>query len=135
MYKKDFGLWLELKKRINTSENILNFSEREVWMCYFGENVGFESCGKNVFFHRPVLVLRKFGGYTFYGVPLSTKIKKNNQYYIEIELNNHSQSAMISQARLLDVRRLHYRKGLISDADFMKVKQSFLSLIERNNPS
>lgn len=130
-YVKRFAEWLSLKSGIDSKEKeILNFSEGEVWMCHFGENVGFESCGKNAQFHRPVLVLRKFGGYTFYAVPLSTKIKKNNQYYIEIELKGTAQSAMVSQVRLLDVRRLHYRKGIVSQEDFTKVRQGFLSLFE-----
>jgi hypothetical protein len=74
--------------------------------------------------------LRKFGGYTFYAVPLSTQVKKNNQYYIEIQLKGVVQSAMISQVRLLDARRLHYRKGIISEEDFKKVRQGFLSLFK-----
>jgi mRNA-degrading endonuclease toxin of MazEF toxin-antitoxin module len=129
-YVKRFVEWLTLKANIDDKEKVLNFSEGEVWMSYFGENVGFESCGKNKHFHRPVLILRKFGGYTFYAVPLSTQVKKNNQYYIEIQLKGVVQSAMISQVRLLDARRLHYRKGIISEEDFKKVRQGFLSLFK-----
>jgi mRNA-degrading endonuclease toxin of MazEF toxin-antitoxin module len=132
-YIKNFRKWIGIKESIEkvSQEDVLHFSEREVWMCYFGENVGFESCGKNEHFHRPVLVLRKFGGYTFYAIPLSTKKKVDNKYYIEIELNNKKQSAMISQMRLLDVRRLHYRKGLVSESNFEKVKEGFLKLFSK----
>lgn len=133
-FVKRFKDWIGIKETIDTKLPVLHFSERDVWMCYFGENVGFESCGKNEFFHRPVLVLHKFGAYTFYGVPLSTKVKKENRFYIDIELNGVAQSAMISQMRVLDVRRLHYRKGLVSESDFMKVRTSFLALFNDITP-
>lgn len=132
---KKFTEWVGLKEKIDTTERpVLHFSEREVWMCHFGENIGFESSGKNENFHRPVVILHKFGAYTFYAIPMSTKIK-NNQYYIEIEFNKKKQSVMISQMRILDVRRLHYRKGRLSIADFNLIKTKFLNIFQKNNPS
>ncbi len=131
---KKFLEWVHLKERVHADEkNPLLFNERDVWMRYFGENVGSESNGKNEFFHRPVLVLHKFNKHLFYGLPLSTKLK-DNKFYTEFEFNEKKQSAMISQMRALDAKRLHYKKGKLSQKDFALVKGKFLEIFQKNNP-
>lgn len=125
---KRFSEWLKLKQYIHESDQSpLLFAERDVWMCYVGENVGHETNGKNTLFHRPVLVLHKFNKYIFYGLPMSTKLK-DNPFYVEIEFLSKKQAVMISQMRVMDVRRLHYKKGRLSNADFARVRAQFLEL-------
>jgi mRNA interferase MazF len=128
---KRFIEWISLKCYIHNSTNQLPlFKERDVWMCYFGENVGFESNGRNENFHRPVIILHKFNKNLFYGMPMSTKLK-DNRFYVEIDFKTQKQSVMISQLRVLDARRLHYKKGELSKADFKKVKSAFLNLFKK----
>ncbi len=128
-YVKKFIEWLTLKAKLEEKSDIVRFSEREVWMCHFGENIGYESCGKNKLFHRPVIILHKFGAYSFFAIPLSTKLK-DNDFYVEIETNGVLQSAMISQMRVLDVKRLHYRKGKLGKKEFEKVRSAFLEIFK-----
>ena len=71
-----------------------------------GINIGNELDGKNEFFNRPVLVLRKFNRFIFYGIPLSSKIKEDNPYYVPIHVKGRTVSAIISQMRLFDSKRL-----------------------------
>lgn len=97
-------------------------------MTYFGENVGFEMNGKNEYFHRPVIILHKFNKRLFFAIPTSSKIKENNPFYIQFEYKNKVYSALISQMRVLDSKRLHYRKGIISSKDFDSIKESFLNI-------
>lgn len=131
---KKFLEWVKLKEQVHADEkHPLLFNERDVWMCYFGENVGTESNGKNEFFHRPVLVLHKFNKHLFYGLPLSTKMK-DNKFYVPFDFNGKKQSAMISQMRTLDVKRLHYKKGKLSQKDFELIKGEFLKIFQKNNP-
>ena len=40
---------------------------------------------------------------------------------------------MISQMRLLDVRRLRYRKGIVTEEDFEKVRQCFFGFVLKHN--
>lgn len=125
---KKFLEWIRLKESIHNSQHKSPlFAEREVWMCHTGENIGFESNGKNDFFHRPVIILHKFNENIFYGLPMSTKLK-NNPFYIEINFKERKQSAMISQMRILDAKRLHYKKGRLSNKDFNLVKLKFLEI-------
>lgn len=127
---KNFTDWIKLKEKINNQENTqLLFKQGEVWMCYFGENVGFESNGKNNLFHRPVLILHKFNKNLFYGIPLSTKVK-DNKFYITINFKNQQQSAIISQLRVFDAKRLHYRKGKLHKQEFELIKIKFLSIFQ-----
>ena len=117
-----------MKKKIDENQYKLPFfAEREIWMCNWGENIGSESNGKNNFFHRPVIILHKFNKSLFYGLPMSTKLK-DNCFYIEIDFKNKKQSAMISQMRALDAKRLHYKKGKMSQEDFDLVKSKFLEI-------
>lgn len=130
---KKFIEWVSLKTQVHKNESKhLLFSERDIWMCYFGENIGNEANGKNELFHRPVLVLHKFNKNLFYGLPMSTKLK-DNPFYVEIEFKKKKQSVMVAQMRVFDVRRLHYKKGRLSNADFRLVKSRFLEIFQKNN--
>lgn len=52
--------WTKLKMRIHSKEErIIYFNEREVWWASVGINIGNEVDGKNGYFERPVLVLKK----------------------------------------------------------------------------
>jgi mRNA interferase MazF len=73
---KEFDNWNEQKKCLHKIEQLPMFSEREVWWCSLGVNVGDEQDGKGENFTRPVLVLKKFNRNLFVGVPMSTKIKE-----------------------------------------------------------
>lgn len=62
---KDFDQWNTLKKQIDENKELSGFSEREVWWCRLGHNIGFEEDGKNLAFSRPILKLRKFNKHFF----------------------------------------------------------------------
>ncbi len=108
MYEKDFENWLKLKEKLNNN-NPPFFNEREIWWCSVGENIGDEENGKNKKFLRPVLIIKKFNKNICYAVPLSTKLKENNPYY-------------------LDMKRLHGKMGKISNIQFKKIKSSIKEL-------
>jgi mRNA interferase MazF len=84
---KRFQEWIGLKEEIDISKyKVPSFKEGEVWMSYWGENVGHESSGKNKYFHRPVIVLRKFNKDLYYGLPMSTKTKKIVSFILNFRL-------------------------------------------------
>jgi mRNA interferase MazF len=129
---KRFQEWFGLKEEIDISiSKPPSFREREIWMSYIGENIGFEMSGKNSKFHRPVIILHKFNKRLFFGIPTSTKIKPNNKFYIPFIYQGKEYSALISQMRVFDVKRLHYRKGIISPQDFDNIKESFLRIFKK----
>lgn len=130
---KHFIDWILTKIIIDkTPRNDLIINEGQVYWCFMGENVGFEQNGKGEYFHRPVLVFKKFTNDIFWGMPMSTK-NKDNKYYIKVLLKDVEQSVIISQLRVLDSKRLYLFIGYISKQDFNKIESKVISLIKRKS--
>ena len=122
--KRDFLSWNSKKEKIDSRNNkAIFFHERDVWWCSLGLNVGNEQDGKGENFHRPVIVIKKFSRSLFWAIPLTTKLKKGI-FYLTIDFGGIAQAAILSQMRMLDSKRLINRLGVISEADFQKIKQA-----------
>jgi len=122
---QDFDNWNELKKKIN-SRNPIYVSKRDIWFCSVGLNVGSEQSGKHELFERPVLVIKKVSANTFIGVPLTSN-KKKGSWYVEIE--STQSSAIISQVKLFDTRRLARKINVISVEEFEIIKNKLKNYI------
>lgn len=129
-----------IKRFLGWMQNKINIDQRlrgkkihicEVYWCSLGENIGDEENGKGETFRRPVLIIKKFNNNIFWGIPMSTKIK-DNRYYVPVILKNISQSAMVSQLRILDTKRLEQYIGYISREDFLKVRSSLVDLLSED---
>ena len=123
--KKDFDEWNKLKKNID-ARNPIYVSEREIWFCSVGLNVGSEQSGKHKLFERPVLVIKTVTSNTFIGAPLTSN-KKNGSWYVEIQ--STSSSAIISQIKLFDTRRLARKIGVVSIEEFKIIKNKLKDFI------
>lgn len=126
---KDFDNWSKEKKKIESNSLGRNFSEREVWFIKMGLNVGYEQDGKGAEYLRPVVVLKKFNKKVFLGVPL-TKTKKDLPFYHMFEFKNKKSTAILSQIRLFDTKRLKFRYGKVSQHDFKDIKTKLTELIQ-----
>ncbi len=84
------------------------FSERDIWWCSLGENIGYEQDGKHENFERPVLVLKKFSQDMFLAVPLTSN-EKSHPLRIPYILGAVNGSVNLTQIRTLSVKRLHRR--------------------------
>lgn len=128
---KRFVDWIRLKEKLNSSQHIPPyFKEREIWWCALGENVGFEMNGKHEHFRRPVLILRKLDKFSFLAVPLTSKNKKGT-WYVDITHGDQLSTAVISQIRHLDYRRLDKRMATLDSQDFGRVREACVAFIER----
>jgi mRNA interferase MazF len=119
-----FDNWNIEKKILEKNSKILFFNEREIWWCKLGTNLGHEENGKGDDFLRPILIIKKFNKHIFLGIPLSTKIKENNRYYIKFLFKDEYISALISQIKCIDSKRPHFKIGKITDHSFKKIKNS-----------
>lgn len=124
-----FVEWTKLKVRLHISERNVYFREGEIWWASLGANIGHEQDGKNEKFERPVLVLRKFNQYILWAIPLTSKIKEDNLYYIQYRLGDKIYAAVISQLRLISSKRLLRKIGMFSADDYKKVKESIRRLV------
>ncbi|HVQ44400.1 MAG TPA: type II toxin-antitoxin system PemK/MazF family toxin [Candidatus Saccharimonadia bacterium] len=125
---KDYIAWHDQKTLLQGRQSTQYFYEQEVWWTALGLNIGFEENGKNVDFSRPVLILRKFNYRFFLGVPLSTQPHIGRHYY-GFQSSPQFTTALISQVRALDARRLINLAGRVSDADLGIIRHRTATLI------
>jgi mRNA interferase MazF len=117
---KKYDQWFTLKPKINSKTKFATFKKRDVFWCHLGENIVSEEDGKGEFYSRPVTIIKVFNNQFYLVVPLTTKIKEN-KYYVQFEFLGKPQSAMISQIRSVDARRLKSKLGTISNQDYDKI--------------
>lgn len=127
----EFDKWSIIKKQINEKSNSPFFKPRDIFFIKVGKNVGFEENGKGDSFRRPVLVLKKFSGDVFWGIPLSTTKKEGIYYYHFSFTKNKESVALLSQVRLFDARRLIHKKGMINKDDYDIIIQKISNLLSR----
>ncbi|RLA71939.1 MAG: type II toxin-antitoxin system PemK/MazF family toxin [Epsilonproteobacteria bacterium] len=125
---KKYDDWNEIKKNISQKSSIYT-KEGEIYYASLGENIGYEQNGKGDNFMRPILVYKKFGRDTIFAMPLSSK-EKNGRFYFSFSFKDEQISvALLSQARLLDTRRLFSKIGRMKLNDFTMLKKKFNELI------
>lgn len=111
---KDFDKWNGQKKARDKNDIDIYFYEREIWWCAIGVNVGFEQDGKGEQFARPVLIIRKFSKNVFLGVPLTTSTRES-KYHHSFPFLGATSTALLSQVRLFDSKRLLVKMGKVSE--------------------
>ena len=134
LFKKSFKNWIIIKKRLHfLSNRPKGYKEGEVWWASLGCNIGYEEDGKNTFFTRPVLILKKFNQELFLAIPLSTT-KRRGKYYFPFELNHKVSVALLSQLRVLDTSRLingraRAKIGKVENKLFLEIKNKIYEII------
>lgn len=127
---KNYDTWNELKKEYDaiSAEELVYFSEREIWWMTAGLNIGTEVDGKHEKFARPVLIIKKFNKFGFIGVPLSTTLKVNKYHYKITFLEEHNSVCLLSQIKTIDTRRLLKKIGMLDERQFSGVKKAVREL-------
>lgn len=130
IFVKRFRAWHKLKYKINSSTSIpLGYKERDIWWVSLGHNVGTEEDGKGEMFNRPVLIIKGFSPYQFWGLPLSTT-EKRGKYYHPFMVNGVVSTALLSQLRTFDTRRLISKYGMVSGKDFSTIKEKLVDFLK-----
>ena len=124
-----YDRWNHLKKNIHNTEKSIGFRERDILFISIGKNIGYETYGKGDDFLRPVLVLKKFGRDTFLGIPLSTKTKDGKFYFNFSYKKNIISTALLTQVKVFDSKRIKYKSGKIYQNDFEKLWENYIQLI------
>lgn len=129
MNKKNYSQWGDIKTTVHNEKERPFFHEREIWFCVLGENVGFEQDGRGEEYLRPVVIVRKFNNEVCLVVPLTKNQKKGIHYFSFSYKEELISTAILSQVRLVDAKRLDYKSGTISETDFVALKQKLRQLI------
>lgn len=126
---KDFTNWHLLKTNIEDNKGVILFREQEIWWSSIGLNIGDEEDGKNKFFERPILVLKKFNQSICWAMPLSS-IVKEGKYYHTFRFNEVECTIMLSQLRILSAKRFIRRIGKLSDPQFGIIKEKITDILK-----
>jgi mRNA interferase MazF len=126
--EKDFDGWNEIKKITEEVDSLVKIKTGEIRWCRFGINIGYEIIGKGDTFHRPVLIIKKFSGDAFLGLPL-TSVIHNGDWYCRITHEGVGQTIILNQARILDRKRLEEKMYEISESELDSIKKLYCELI------
>lgn len=129
MHLKDYSHWHDLKSNIQKDKTRPHFHSREIWFCSLGANVGFEQDGRGNSFLRPVIILKKFNNMICLVIPLTKNYKTGIHYFNFSFSDDFISTAILSQIRLIDAKRLEYKIGSISEGDFNGLKQKLSQLL------
>lgn len=126
---KDFDSWNNQKKDIhNLGENKF-YKEKEIWWCDLGINVGFEQDGAGKDNERPVLILKGLSQNTCLIIPLTKSLKQHKMRISVGKINDKESSAIISQIRIIDTKRLINRIDILNWKKFEEIRKTVKNLI------
>ncbi len=123
-----FDKWNILKQKLQSRKHHFYIKQGDIYFLSIGQNIGYETYGKDEMFLRPVLVFKKLNRYTFIGIPLTTKAKEGDRYFSFQYKQDKKSTAQIAQMRMFDIKRIEYRSGRISREDFDKLKKKVVKL-------
>lgn len=137
VYVKNYDQWNIKVKELNSENEGKFFNVRDIWWCAIGLNIGSEQDGKDEYFERPILVIKKVSNDFLWILPITSKIIQS-EYRVDIyDLEIESQ-VVISQIRSISNKRLIRRVGMVKRSIFIKiiVKLSliFLFIIKNETP-
>ncbi len=125
---KRFLDWIKLKEKLHFNKHKPPLiTESEVWWASLGENIGREINGKSDLLSRPVLVFKKLSRETFLAIP-TTSQKRTGSWYVQIKYGENEVNVILSQARVIDTKRLSTKIGQLTESDFEIVKEKFKNL-------
>jgi mRNA-degrading endonuclease toxin of MazEF toxin-antitoxin module len=121
--QKDFDKWNKEKKKTNAEQPRL-YTVREIWWCRLGVNVGSEQDGSGEFFLRPIIIVRGLGPDTCLVIPLTTSHLRHPLRIRIGKVQGEKASAILSQIRVVDTRRLVEKIGFISGKIFGEIRRA-----------
>ena len=106
----NFDSWNAIKKEIHKNKNRIHFRQ--------GEN-----------FLRPVVIFRKINKNTFLAIPLTSKIKED-KFHCIIDFKEKQNSAILSQVKTIDAKRLAYKTGNLDKNVFESLEKPFVEFYD-----
>ena len=127
---KNFTDWFKLKPKLDDrSHKPPLVSQRDIFWCHLGENIGTEISGKSHLYTRPVIIFKKLSRHTFLVIPTSTKIKTGS-WFVYFTHRKIEMVACLHQIKIIDYRRLQTLIGKLDNKDFQNIKTGFKELYD-----
>ncbi|WP_419764639.1 MAG: type II toxin-antitoxin system PemK/MazF family toxin [Arcobacter sp.] len=128
-----FDEWYEVKKELTKNERKLGIKSREIFWANIGQNIGYEQNGKGKNFARPVIVVRKLTKDLFLGIPTTTTLREDNDYFHKFKYTTYNNevlnvSALILQVKVFSIKRIMNKIGMINKEDFKVIVEKSKNL-------
>ena len=123
-----FHEWGLLKQKLDTLPRNKLIREGVVWFCSVGKNIGHEEDGKNAFYERPVLIVRKFTADYFWDVPLMSTIR-TGPYSLNIYFQEIIRCALLFRMRSYDTKRLQRQAGAVSQESLKNIRRALANFL------
>ena len=81
-------------------------------------------------FSHSVIIIKKFGRFSFWGAPLTSQ-EHEGSWYVSFEFQNKKETAALHQLRNIDVSRLYDKIGQVPISDLQKVTDGLVKLSSR----
>lgn len=127
--EKDFDRWNDQKKKTHFKTARLYYHTREIWWCELGINIGSEQDGSGSEFRRPVIILASFGQRTCLVIPLTTSTKEHPLRPAIGIVDGKQAHALLSQIRVIDIRRLVSKIGYLDKHAFENIRKSVKDML------
>ena len=131
-YPNKFDKWNQTKQKADNTPRKIGFKPREIFWIRLGQNIGDEEFGKGNEFQRPILIVRKLTSNLFMGIPLTSKIKEEKEYFYTVSYatknGSMKNSLMLLQLKTFDKKRLMGRVGKLDIKQFEEVLQKVQKL-------
>lgn len=125
---KDFDQWNNIKKEVDGDGLSKLYHAREIWWRSLGINIGFEQNDGGQEYQRPVLILKGMSKDTCYVILLTGSTQKNKNRIVIGLVENTQASAIISQIRLIDTKRLVEKIGFLDKTKFNEIRKAVKDL-------
>ena len=133
LFPNSFDKWNSIKQKTHNSQNIVGFKSREIFWLRLGQNIGSEEYGKGNEFQRPVLIVKRLTKELFIGIPLTSQLKNDNDYFqmisYESKKGTKQNCAMLLQLKSFDRKRLMGKIGTLSKEQFATILKKIERLI------
>ena len=126
---KKFDDWNIQKKTIHNSGKNKFYHPRDIWWCNLGVNIGFEQDGTKEEKSRPVLILKGLSKNTCLAIPLTTSVSQHPMRVFLGKVDNRNASAIISQMRVIDTKRLFRKIGSLDKNRFGEIRKAVKNLV------
>lgn len=128
IYIKNFDWRLDEKKKIHVTDRNFFPKQRQIWYAKLGVNVWHEADWKWEF-TRPVLILKIIWS-LLRCIPLTSQEKEWYFYYNlqSFVYNNKKSTAMLSQCRIIDRKRLEEMLWYVSEEELQSIQKALKSM-------
>lgn len=126
---KDFNSWNSRKIHIDICHKNRFYKERDIWWCSLGLNIGSEQDGKDIYFQRPILIIKSFGPRICFVVPLTTSEKSNILRFHLGVIDGKNSSALLSQVRVIDTKRLVNKIAVLNNEKFNLIRKAIKEIL------